>query len=84
MIKQENSRFRYLILATATLKQGLLANVLAERFPKERGRIFLPEREYWIRKTHLIGTKPPVSRICFCTDGYEPEGAASVCEGALP
>ncbi|MBP3297025.1 MAG: hypothetical protein J6M27_10630 [Lachnospiraceae bacterium] len=58
MIKQENSRFRYLILATATLKQGLLANVLAERFPKERGRIFLPEREYWIRKTHSIGTKP--------------------------
>lgn len=50
--------FRYLVLATGTLKQVQLAKALSERFPKERGRIFLPEREYWIRKTKSIGRKP--------------------------
>ncbi|MBO6207550.1 MAG: hypothetical protein J6O73_11485 [Lachnospiraceae bacterium] len=54
--KQPN--LRYLVLATGTLKQELLASVLSRRFPKERGRIFLPEREYWIRKTQSVGRKP--------------------------
>lgn len=52
------TNLRYLVLATGTLKQELLANALSRRFPKERGRIFLPEREYWIRKTQSIGQKP--------------------------
>lgn len=49
---------QYLVLSTGTLKQRQLAGVLAKRFPKERGRIFIPEREYWIRKTQSIGIKP--------------------------
>lgn len=54
--KQPN--LRYLVLATGTLKQELLASALSRRFPKEHGRIFLPEREYWIRKTQSVGRKP--------------------------
>ena len=49
---------QYLVLSTSPMKQRQLAGVLSDRFPKERGRIFIPEREYWIRKTQSIGTKP--------------------------
>ena len=59
-MKKENKAegMRYLVLATGTMKQQLLANALSHRFPKERGRIFLPKREYWIRKTQSVGIKP--------------------------
>ncbi|MBO6297946.1 MAG: hypothetical protein J6N53_03790 [Lachnospiraceae bacterium] len=40
----DEKNFRYLVLATGTLKQAALVKALSERFPKERGRIFLPER----------------------------------------
>ena len=57
-MEQTNHNFRYLTLATGTLKQEILASALSRRFPQDRGRIFLPEREYWIRKTQSIGRKP--------------------------
>ena len=49
---------RYLVISAMPSKQRQLAAVLSDRFPKEHGRIFIPEREYWIRKTQSIGTKP--------------------------
>ncbi|MBO6205836.1 MAG: hypothetical protein J6O73_02755 [Lachnospiraceae bacterium] len=61
----EEKNFRYLVLATGTLKQVQIAKALSERFPKEQGRIFLPEREYWIRKTKSIGKKPLFSGYLF-------------------
>ena len=57
-MEQPNQNLRYLTLATGTLKQEILASALSRRFPQDRGRIFLPEREYWIRKTQSIGRKP--------------------------
>ena len=58
MDQAKQTNLRYLVLATGTLKQELLASTLSRCFPKERGRIFLPEREYWIRKTQTVGRKP--------------------------
>ena len=65
MSSGDEKNFRYLVLATGTLKQVQIAKSLSERFPKEHGRIFLPEREYWIRKTKTIGKKPLFSGYLF-------------------
>ena len=51
-------RFWYSVLFTRTEKQNDLLNVLTEAFPKERGRIFSPRMEYWVRKIKAIGVKP--------------------------
>ncbi|MBR1853057.1 MAG: hypothetical protein IJ794_07935 [Lachnospiraceae bacterium] len=48
----------YLVLSTRVAKQRQLAQVLSDRFPHDRGKIFIPEREYWVRKTKTIGRKP--------------------------
>ena len=57
-INGEVRRLQYLVISTSALKQHQLANALSERFPKERGHIFIPEREYWLRKNQTIGKKP--------------------------
>ena len=55
-VRKDN--LRYLVLNTKVTKQRQLVGVLSERFPSERGRIFIPEREYWIRKNKEIAKKP--------------------------
>lgn len=64
--------WRYLVISTESLKQRQLERVLADRFPKERGRIFIPEREYWIRKTQSIGKKPMFPGYLFALTDMSP------------
>ncbi len=52
------NRYWYSVLFTRTEKQNELLNVLQEAFPKDRGRIFAPRLEYWVRKIKAIGIKP--------------------------
>ncbi|MBR1770566.1 MAG: hypothetical protein IJ747_00885 [Lachnospiraceae bacterium] len=63
---------QYLVLSTSALKQRQLAGVLSSRFPKERGCIFIPEREYWIRKTQSLGTKPLFPGYLFAVTDMSP------------
>ena len=57
-MERKTQDFHYLVLQTKVLKQRQLANVLSAKLPPEMGKIFIPEREYWIRKRKEIGTKP--------------------------
>lgn len=58
MDHKTEKNMHYLVLATQVAKQRQLADILSERFPREKGKIFIPEREYWVRKTKEIKTKP--------------------------
>lgn len=54
----ENQEFHYSVLFTRTEKQSMAGNILSEAFPEERGKIFLPMREYYRRDRKENDTKP--------------------------
>ncbi|MBO6298491.1 MAG: hypothetical protein J6N53_06550 [Lachnospiraceae bacterium] len=73
-------RFRYLVLYTDRTKQVQLTKVLSEQFPKEHGRVFLPQREYWIRKTKTFGKKPLFPGYLFVHTDMSQKELVFVCE----
>ncbi len=50
--------FDYHIIFTNTGKQKALLLALSGFWDRERGRVFIPMREYWIRKDRQLGVKP--------------------------
>ena len=51
-------KFHYSVLFTRTEQQIKALNILSEAFPKEKGKIFLPMREYYRRDKKENDTKP--------------------------
>ena len=48
----------YHIIFTNTGKQKALQSVLSRALPEETGRVFIPMREYWVRKEQTVEQKP--------------------------
>lgn len=54
----EGQKFHYSVLFTRTEKQSEIKNILSDAFPADRGKIFLPELEYYRRDRKENDTKP--------------------------
>lgn len=54
----ENQGYHYSVLFTRTEKQSEMLKALSDAFPENRGKIFLPMREYYRRDKKEVGRKP--------------------------
>ncbi len=54
----ESQGYHYSVLFTRTEKQSEMQRALSDAFPKDRGKIFLPMREYYRRDKKEISLKP--------------------------